>query len=292
MLTYREKAAKLTYHGKRQLRMDRPMTTRPPTIAGTFYPASPSALNVLLDRCWRQRKAVDSPAPKAIIAPHAGLVYSGPIAASAYAPLAAARDTIERVVLLGPSHHFGFDGFAIPATSSWATPLGIVPIDQEALAAVADRADVTVSDRVHEPEHSLEIHLPLLQRVLSDFKLVPIAVGRTTPAACGALLATLWGGDETRIVISSDLSHFFDQATAERVDAQTTAAIERLDAEGVLSEDACGRYPICGLLSEARRRGMRMQTVDVRTSGDTAGDKRRVVGYGSYLFWSGESATC
>lgn len=264
------------------------MHTRPPAIAGTFYPSDAAALDRLLDACWQQRVALDVAPPKALIAPHAGLIYSGPIAASAYATLAPAAATIRRVVLLGPSHHFGFSGFAIPTASAWATPLGEVPLDGAALASIAGREDVLSSDRAHAPEHSLEVHLPFLQRTLTDFELVPVAVGEVTPTAGGELLSALWGGDETLIVISSDLSHFFDQATAQAADRRTTARIEALDAEGILNSDACGRYPIACLLRVARSRGMAMQTVDLRTSADTAGDPSRVVGYGSYLFWSAQ----
>lgn len=264
------------------------MHVRPPAIAGTFYPAEVAALNRLLDGCWATRVALEVPAPKALIAPHAGLVYSGPIAASAYATLAPAAARIRRVVLLGPSHHFGFSGFAIPTASAWATPLGEVPLDVGALAMAATRKDVQRSDQAHATEHSLEIQLPFLQRVLGEFSVVPVAVGQTTPEAGAELLKGLWGGDETLIVISSDLSHFLAQDAANETDRQTTALIEALDAQGALGADACGRYPVACLLHEARRRGMHMRTVDLRTSADTAGDPDRVVGYGSYLFWSAD----
>ncbi len=261
------------------------MTTRQPAIAGTFYPASPEALHRLLDRCWAARQMVDLPPPKAMIAPHAGMVYSGPIAATAYSTLEPVAERIRRVVLLGPSHHFGFEGFAIPAARRWATPLGDVPLDGAAMAMLATRSDVQVSDPAHAREHCLEIHLPFLQRVLGSFELVPIAVGQVEPQAGGELLRDLWGGPETLIVVSSDLSHFFDQQTAQQVDRSTTLAIEAMGAHAVLQADACGRHPIACLLAEASRRGMTMKTVDVRTSADTAGDPDRVVGYGSYLFW-------
>ena len=262
------------------------MTHRAPALAGSFYPASPSALRQLLQRCWQDRRTLDVPPPKAMIAPHAGMIYSGPIAATAYATLQPFAPRIERVVLLGPSHHYGFEGFAIPAAETWSTPLGEVDIDQETLRQLAAREDVVVSDQAHAPEHSLEIQLPFLQHVLTTFSLVPVAVGRIDPEAGASLLRTVWGGDETLIVISSDLSHFFDQETAQTVDRQTTRTIEAMDADAMLAEDACGRYPISGLLAEARRRNMSMQTADIRTSADTAGDPSRVVGYGSYLFWA------
>jgi len=265
------------------------MQVRPPAIAGTFYPANEGSLTALLDRVWRNRVALDVPAPKAMIAPHAGIIYSGPIAATAYASVEAAADRIKRVVLLGPSHHFGFRGFVVPTVDAWRTPLGDIPLDRPTLDRIAARPDVMASDRAHGPEHSLEIHLPFMQRALGDFELVPVAVGVIEVQQGASLLRSIWGGDETLIVISSDLSHFFAQDHAKQVDASTTAVIEAMDADAMLDADACGRYPICGLLAEAKRRDMTMATVDVRTSADTAGDPLRVVGYGSYLFWPGAS---
>ncbi len=261
------------------------MRVRAPAIAGTFYPARAASLNALLDRCWQARVELSVRPPKAMIAPHAGIVYSGPIAATAYATLEPVADAITRVVLLGPSHHFGFAGFAVPSVDAWQSPLGQVPLDRAALQRLALRDDVTVSDGAHAPEHSLEIHLPFMQRVLGAFRLIPVVVGAIEPAQGAALLAEVWGGPETVVIISSDLSHFLPQAQAIAVDSETTAVIEAMDADGALSADACGRYPISGLLAEAGRRSMTMRTVDVRTSADTAGEPGRVVGYGSYLFW-------
>lgn len=265
------------------------MNVRPPSIAGTFYPADVSSLNRQLDRSWAARQPLDVPPPKAMIAPHAGIVYSGPIAATAYASVEQAAAQIERVVLLGPSHHFGLHGFAIPSVTAFRTPLGEVELDSATLQRLARRPDVTVSDSIHGPEHSLEIQLPFMQRALGVFQLVPVVVGGVNAASCASLLADVWGGAETLVVISSDLSHFLTQASATAHDAQTTRIIEELDADAVLSADACGRHPIAGLLLQARRRGMTMRTVDVRTSADTAGDPSRVVGYGSYLFWEADA---
>lgn len=266
-----------------------PTSTRAPAIAGTFYPATAAALNAQLDVCFAARVVYDGPAPKAIIAPHAGLIYSGPVAASAYAALAPDAAQISRVVLLGPSHHVGFRGFVVPEASLWQTPLGTVPIDTASVQQLAQRADVQRSDAPHAPEHSLEVHLPFLQRVLGTFELVPVLVGQISPEQGASLIDALWGGAETRVVISSDLSHFFSQSKAQTVDAQTTAIIEGLDADAMLHADACGRYPTAGLLHLAKRRGMRETTLDVRTSADTAGDPSRVVGYGAYLLHEHEA---
>lgn len=266
------------------------MQVREPAIAGTFYPATRSDLAALLDRCWAQRVVSSVAPPKAMIAPHAGLVYSGPIAASAYSTLQMNPAGVTRVILLGPSHRFGFDGFAVPSHAVWRTPMGDVPLDRVTLDALAQRPDVAVSDSVHAQEHSLEVHLPFLQRVLDPFHLVPIAVGRTSVAQTASLLRSVWGGSETLVVVSSDLSHFFSQSHAMSVDGQTSATILALDAEKMLEEDACGRFPAAGLLAVARGRQMKVATVDRRTSADTAGDPARVVGYGSYLFWERQDA--
>lgn len=267
------------------------MQIRPPAIAGTFYPADPAAIDALLDRCWLARVPADVPPPKALIAPHAGLIYSGPIAASAYATLEPDAARISRVVLLGPSHHFGFRGFVVPEADAWRTPLGTVLLDRAGLATLARRPDVQVSDQAHRPEHCLEVHLPFLQRVLGDFSLLPVAVGQVAASDGAELLRSVWGGSETRVVISSDLSHFFDHDTACAVDARTTAAIETLDVAAAMAADACGRVPVACLLAEARRRKMRVKTLDVRTSAQTAGDPGRVVGYGSYLLWEHEEVS-
>lgn len=261
---------------------------RRPALAGTFYAATADGLNTQVDQSFARRVTTDVEPPKALVAPHAGLVYSGPIAATAYATLRPDAPAIERIVLLGPSHHFGFDGFVIPAATMWQTPLGNVVLDRPTLQGLSGRADVRISDEAHAPEHSLEVHLPFLQRVCGAFTLVPILVGQITPVQGAALLRQVWGGPETRVVISSDLSHFFSLPHAREVDAASTAVIEALDADAMLRADACGRYPVAALLHEAKRRGMHMATLDVRTSADTAGDPTRVVGYGSYAFWEPE----
>ncbi|MCO4763003.1 MAG: AmmeMemoRadiSam system protein B [Myxococcales bacterium] len=268
--------------------LTQPDSIRPPALAGTFYEGTAAALAAQVDRCLSLRVPSEGRPPKAVIAPHAGLVYSGPVAASAYATW---TDTaVERVVLLGPSHHFAFDGFVIPQAETWQTPLGAVNLDTMALAQLSNRPDVQVSDAAHQPEHSLEVHLPFLQRVVGDFALIPVLVGQITPAQGASLLRSVWGDNRTRIVISSDLSHFFSLPHARQVDAETTALVCALDFDGMISADACGRYPASALLYEASRRQMTVQAIDVRTSADTAGDPSRVVGYGSYLFWDDETA--
>ncbi len=258
--------------------------TRPPAVAGTFYPASPRELeDQLRDLLARAPTPVDPP-PKALIAPHAGYVYSGPVAASAYARLAPARGVVSRVVLMGPSHRVALRGLALPDASAFATPLGRIELDAETMIRALELPQVRVLHAAHELEHSLEVQLPFLQVVLGDFSLVPLVAGDASATEVAEVLDALWGGDETLVVVSSDLSHYHDYATARRLDAATTQAIEALDAGALGFDDACGRVPIRGLLELARARGLRPVTLDVRSSGDTAGPRDSVVGYGSWAF--------
>jgi AmmeMemoRadiSam system protein B len=251
-----------------------------------FYPADPRELQAQIDGFLQDAAAhiADGPGvPKAVIAPHAGTIYSGPVAASAYVRLREAADRIERVVLLGPAHRVYVEGLALPSVDQFRTPLGDIPIDAELVERVRRLPMVTVSDDAHALEHSLEVHLPFLQRTLGDFSLLPLVVGRASPGEVATVLDEVWGGDETLIVVSSDLSHFHDYETARRIDRQTSGLIESLDFEQLNGERACGTYPVSGLLRVAKQRGMAVRCIDLRNSGDTAGDKRRVVGYGSYL---------
>ena len=222
--------------------------------------------------------------PKAIIAPHAGYVYSGPIAASAYASLSNVKETITRVVLLGPAHRVPVHGMALPASDVFATPLGTINVDSAAVDQIRDLPQVRVFEDAHTMEHSLEVHLPFLQSVLADFQLVPLVVGDASAEEVAEVLDTLWGGPETLIVISSDLSHYHDYQTAQQMDSATSDAIEHLAFEDIQFDQACGRIPVSGLLLTARKRGMHGRTIDLRNSGDTAGPRDQVVGYGAYVF--------
>lgn len=257
---------------------------RRPAVAGLFYPDDPAELEAAIRAYLAEAADPDAPLPKAVIAPHAGYVYSGPVAASAYAPLSAGRGRIRRVVLLGPSHRVPFRGLAASSAAWFETPLGRVPVDRAAITAILDLPQVQVLDAAHAQEHSLEVHLPFLQAVLGEFSLVPLVVGDATPAEVGEVLERLWGGPETVIVISSDLSHYLDYETARRIDAATARAIEALEPEAIGYEQACGRNPVNGLLWVARRKGLHARTVDLRSSGDTAGPRDQVVGYGAWLF--------
>jgi hypothetical protein len=214
-------------------------------------------------------------------------VYSGAIAGRAYAALKQAADTITRVVLLGPAHRVAFKGIAAPEAESFKTPLGLVAIDQPAIASVAEMPQIVRRDDAHREEHSLEVHLPFLQELLGAFSLAPFVVGNASADEVSQLLDRLWGGEETLIVISSDLSHYEDYETAQRMDGATAAAIEELRVDGISQPQACGRIPVCGLMTTARRRGMNVRRVDLKNSGDTAGTKDRVVGYGAWSFHDG-----
>jgi AmmeMemoRadiSam system protein B len=256
---------------------------RPAAVAGMFYPGSSSALARDLQQMLSHTPPASGLRPKAIIAPHAGYVYSGPVAASVYAPLADLRESIRRVILLGPTHRVAVDGLALPSSRAFATPLGVVQLDQEAMASIEPLPQVIVSDAAHALEHSLEVQLPFLQTVLSGFTLLPLAVGRASAAEVAEVLECLWGGDETLIVISSDLSHYLPYALARETDSNTARHIVALDAH-LDHQQACGATPVNGLLLAARRHGLQAQLLDLRNSGDTAGDRSRVVGYGAFCF--------
>lgn len=259
---------------------------RPAAVAGSFYPARAPQLASDLARMFRaaqsQAPALQAP-PKVIIAPHAGYIYSGDTAAQAYATLAPLRDTVRRVVLLGPVHRVAVRGLALPGAQAFETPLGQVPIDQAAVNLLSALPQVVTSPQAHALEHSLEVQLPFLQTVLADFKLLPLAVGDATPAEVAEVLQALWGGPETLIVISSDLSHFLPYDAAQTRDQDTVQRILRL--QGPLNhQQACGGTPINGLLLAARQRHLTPHLLGLCNSGDTAGDKQRVVGYASIAF--------
>ncbi|MBI3045372.1 MAG: AmmeMemoRadiSam system protein B [Betaproteobacteria bacterium] len=222
--------------------------------------------------------------PKAIIAPHAGYIYSGPVAASVYALLAPARGRITRVVLLGPTHRVAVRGLALPGCTAFATPLGAVEIDGAAVESLRTLSQVSVSAQAHALEHSLEVHVPFLQAVIERFTLVPLAVGHASAEEVAQVLDTMWGGPETLIVVSSDLSHYLSYSDAQAVDRATAKAILGL-ATDISHEQACGATPVMGLAHSARRRGLKPELIDLRNSGDTAGDKNRVVGYGAFAFY-------
>ncbi len=260
------------------------MSTRRPAVAGLFYPADPAQLAADVARHLSEAVQPHEPGspPKAVIAPHAGYAYSGPVAGSAFSAAAHHRGEVERVVLLGPSHRVPVDGLAVPRDDVFETPLGGVPLDRPAIEAALALPQVVESDAAHREEHSLEVQLPFLQEVLGPFHLVPFSVGQARAEEVAEVLDLLWGGPETLVVISSDLSHYHDYDAARDLDAATTRAIESLDPGCLGEQSACGRIPVSGLLLTARRRGLAVRTLDIRSSGYTAGTRDRVVGYGAW----------
>jgi AmmeMemoRadiSam system protein B len=256
---------------------------RQPAVAGMFYPSDPAELDQMLDEMLRSASVIKTPAPKAIIVPHAGYVYSGPVAATAYRRIQSLAPQITRVILLGPSHRVPFYGIAASSANQFATPLGLIPLDRKLIEQLLDKHLVKLLDEAHSQEHSLEVHLPFLQKTLGNFSLVPLVVGDADPEAVARVLEACWGGEETLIVISSDLSHYHDYNTAQRMDQATSHAIETLSMEDIHYDDACGRNPVNGLLQLARQKGLHARTLDLRNSGDTAGPRDQVVGYGAYL---------
>jgi AmmeMemoRadiSam system protein B len=259
-------------------------SVRPAVIAGTFYPGNAFDLARTVDALLAHAKPPAACAiPKAIIAPHAGYVYSGPVAAGIYARLAGARHRIRRIVLLGPTHRVAVHGMALPGVAAFATPLGEVPIDADAVTALLKLPFVGNSVEAHRQEHCLEVHLPFLQKVFDQFTLVPLAVGRASPEQVAQVLELLWGGEETLIVVSSDMSHYHPYAEAQTIDNATAQAILALRTD-INHQQACGATPVTGLNLYAQRHGLTAELIDLRNSGDTAGDKQRVVGYASFAY--------
>ena len=252
-------------------------------VAGRFYPSDPVELELAVRR-YLGDAGPASVRPKAIIVPHAGYLYSGPIAGSGYAQIVPLRDQIERVVLIGPAHYVPVNGIAVSGADAFETPLGRIPVDCESITALQSFSCVNRNEEAHAPEHSLEVQLPFLQVVLGEFRLVPLLAGSAEPDDVAEVLQQLWGGPETLIVISSDLSHFHDSAKASRIDQETAADISELRFDQLCGERACGYLPITGLLHIARQRDLTAAILDVRNSGDTAGSKDRVVGYGAFAF--------
>ncbi|MCS7090042.1 MAG: AmmeMemoRadiSam system protein B [Verrucomicrobiota bacterium] len=259
-------------------------STRPPAVAGLFYPDDPQELGRWVERFLEKGHVRQTTDPKAVIAPHAGYIYSGPVAGSAFRPWAKAAAKIERVVLVGPSHHMWFEGLALPRAGQFYTPLGPVPVDREATARLADLPQVKLLDAAHAGEHCLEVELPFLQAILPRFAIVPLVVGESSDEEVAEVLDRLWGGPETRIVISSDLSHYHPYAEAVRLDRTTADAIEARRVAMLTPERACGFRAIRGLLRASCARDLQVDTVDLRNSGDTAGPRDRVVGYGAFHF--------
>lgn len=263
------------------------MTSRPPAVAGSFYPAHVGALAALVDQLLADARPDEAVSPpKALISPHAGYIYSGSTAALGFAALRPETHPITRVVVAGPAHRVGLAGIALPGCDRLATPLGEVEVDAAAVEALSQLPQVYTRPDVHADEHSIEVQLPFLQRTLGQFSVVPLAVGEVTPEVCARVLDEVWGGPETLIVISSDLSHYQPYEQARRQDAETLRAIETLQGP-ISTRQACGAHPVNGLLATAAGRRLRPVLLGACNSGDTAGGRDRVVGYSCFAWYEG-----
>ena len=258
---------------------------RQPAVSGTFYPGFGSALKSVVERCLPATRT-NGAIPKALIVPHAGYVYSGSVAGTAYALLEPARRSIRRVVLIGPAHRVPFDGIATSRVSAFRTPLGDVPVDTRSVDIALSLPHVHVVEAAHAPEHCLEVQLPFLQTVLVSFSIVPLLTGRTTAEQVSLVLQGLWDGGDTLIVVSTDLTHYLPYERAREIDARTAEAILDLNPEAIGPDDACGSVAVRGLLLTARRLGLRAEQLDLRNSGDTAGPRDTVVGYGAFALYA------
>lgn len=261
------------------------MKIRKEAVAGTFYPEGTIELETLITTLLHEKDLPDIPPPKAIIVPHAGYVFSGSIAASAYRKIKSFSSLIKKVVILGPSHRVSFNGIALSSDEQWATPLGNVEVDQETCCELKTIDFINYNDAAHKEEHSIEVQLPFLQKTLNDFTIIPLLSCQTSLKEAVYTLEKVWGDEETLIIISSDLSHFLNYDDCRKKDHETVNAIENFDYDKLKNDDACGLIPISALLAVAKQKKMKMETLDVRCSGDTAGRRDSVVGYASFGFW-------
>ncbi len=262
---------------------------RKAAVSGTFYPDNKDHLDQMLDHFLNKAPSLEAK-PKAIIVPHAGYIYSGQVAASAYKPLAKIKDSIKRVILIGPSHHSSFDGFALPASEYFETPLGKVKIDQDIIKSLKTDINICISDKIHKDEHSLEVHIPFLQKIFNDsIKITPILVGNCNIDQSSEIIEKLWGNDETLIIISTDLSHYHPYEEAYVTDAKTCKDIEKLEISELDTEKLCGFLPVCGLMQVAKKKKLDINIIDFCNSGDIIIDNKNVeqddngvVGYGAF----------
>jgi AmmeMemoRadiSam system protein B len=262
---------------------------RPPAVAGSFYPRSSKELDATIAALLGEARAAASGELTGVIAPHAGYIYSGPVAASAFAKVNKADKRFTRVVLIGPPHYLPVSGIAASSAKAFATPLGQVPVDVEALAALLDAGLVSLDDRAHAPEHSLEVELPFLQTVLESFTVIPLLVGDSEPSQVAHILEALIDRN-TLLVVSTDLSHYLDDESAQARDLATAAAVEGLEHGALGPRDACGFAALNGALKAAAEHQWRIARLDLRNSSETSGDKHRVVGYGAWAIMAAPGA--
>lgn len=256
---------------------------RAPAVAGTFYPRSAQTLSQTVGNLLATAKVQEGLYPCGVIAPHAGYAYSGVVAARAFANLRRLHGQIERAIIIGPAHFVPFFGIAAPTHAAFTTPLGEVPVDLATVEALNEETLVAINDEAHAPDHAIEVELPFLQSIFADLPIIPLLFGSTTAEAIAAVIARIWT-DDTLLIISSDMSHFESYHVARRHDERTAAAIEAFDEAAIGPSDACGHLAIRGALKEAMRRGLKVTRLALCNSGDTAGDRSSVVGYGAWAF--------
>ena len=263
----------------------------PAQVAGSFYPAEPEALLALIARMRQGARSDGGVAPKAVVAPHAGVVYSGAVAATAFSAWARRAEPPKKIVIIGPAHRFAFNGLAIHPATAWTTPLGEARVARDLHVRLAEARAAALDPRPFAGEHSLEMHLVMLQAMMpAPFEILPILVGDATPDQVAAALRLVWGGPETGIAISSDLSHFLEQARARAIDDDTAHRIETLDVGALEGRRACGYLPIGGALAVAAERDLRVSALHLATSADVGADASRVVGYGAFALEYAASA--
>lgn len=258
------------------------MKTKKPDVAGMFYPADKDELKEMIEDFLKTAK-VGKQLTRAIIAPHAGYVYSGPIAASAYLSLYSSKNEIKNVIILSPSHHYSFEGVAIHSAESFSTPLGELEVTQILKEKIKVLPFVHEYDQAFEQEHALEVHLPFIQHILPLAKILPLVVGHSRPEDIEKIFELFWNDSSNAFVVSTDLSHFLPYMNAQKIDGLTSKQIENLLYQDLHHEQCCGYYPLRGLLKFAKEHKLKITNIDLRNSADTAGDKGRVVGYGSFI---------
>ena len=265
-------------------------SVRPPAVASLFYPGEAAELKQNLREMLDEASEAEDPNEdlpadqylKALIVPHAGYVYSGTTAARAYHLLRKNRDDFRRVIILGPAHRVWLEGIAFPGTDAFETPLGRIPLAKQQIRELLRFPEVQLRDDAHQDEHCLEVQLPFLQEILNEFELIPAVVGEISPDSLSGLLENLLEDPQNLLLLSTDLSHFHSYSEAQAIDQKTAEAIESFEDEKILPEQACGAHPLRGLLRHARIQGWRIQRLGLCNSGDTAGSKDRVVGYGAW----------
>ncbi len=271
------------------LAQDQGSTVRQPAVAGSFYPQGGEALKAAVDALLSQAQHVSRAGLVGVIAPHAGYIYSGPVAGNAFAPVASSGAQFERVLLIGPAHYVPVKGIAAPSSAAFATPLGRVELDRDAIAALTEAGLAEIDDRAHAPEHALEVELPFLQTALGQFTLVPLLVGGAEPGQVAAVIDAVLD-ERTLLVVSTDLSHYLDYASAQTRDLATAKSIERFEFDRLGPYDACGFAALNGALKSARNRQWRVARLDLRNTGDTSGDRSSVVGYGAWALSAASQA--